>query len=243
MDLLTEKRLVEYRLQYRGDSMGVTDDLAVWQKRLETRLATLPASRDGSHDIGHCRRVWRHAQSISAGMQQRADQLVLLAAAYLHDIVSPPKNSPLRAQASQHAAKAARCILSEMAFPADRLDKVVHAIKAHSHSAHIEPETPEARILQDADRLEALGAIGIARLFYEAGRMRSKLFHDADPAARSRTLDEMQYALDHYYKKSQHLLGTMQTEPGRAMARKRSAFAALFVEALIAEAIPEAKNE
>jgi uncharacterized protein len=114
---------------------------------------------------------------------------------------------------------------------------VTHAIEAHSRSAGIKPRTPEAKILQDADRMEALGAIGVARLFYMAGRMKTKLFHDTDPAGkRRRRLNEQRYALDHYYKKLRHLSDSMNTSSARAMAGNRAKLFGVFVEALIAEA-------
>jgi uncharacterized protein len=214
------------------------DKLTRWQGRFERRLETLPVARDGAHDIGHCRRVWQLAKRIAADADQDVDPLVLLAAAYFHDVVSVTKNHPQRSNASRLAARKARAILTGLRFPADRLGAVTHAIEAHSHSAGIKPRTSEARILQDADRMEALGAIGVARLFYMAGQMKTKLFHDTDPAGqRRRRLNDQRYALDHYYKKLRHLSDRMNTSSARAMARNRANLLTGFVEALVAEAL------
>src|SRR3546814_12128665 len=95
------------------------------------------------------------------------------------------------------AAAQARAPLAQAGFPADKLDAVAHAIEAHSFSAAIAPTTIEAKIVQDADRLDALGAVGLARLFYTAGRMGSAFAHPPDPLARTRPLDDRAYALDH----------------------------------------------
>jgi uncharacterized protein len=119
-----------------------------WERRLEAVVIARSASNDGSHDIGHCRRVWRVARQIVGGLDEPVDLLVLIAAAYLHDIVSLEKNDPRRAEASRMAAGEARIILSGLDFPRDKLD----AVEAHSYSAKVAPLTVEAKILADADR-------------------------------------------------------------------------------------------
>jgi uncharacterized protein len=110
-----------------------------------------------------------------------------------------------------------------MEFPADKLDAVAHAIEAHSFSAAIAPRTLEAKIVQDADRLDALGAVGLARLFYIAGSMGSALAHGDDPLALARPLDDRAYALDHIAVKLGRLPGMMQTEAGRMLGAQRLA--------------------
>ncbi len=180
--------------------------------------------------------MWRLAKRIADGVDQPVDRLVVLAACLLHDIVHLEKNDPRRAAASRLAAEKARTILAELGFAVDRADAVAHAIEAHSYSAGIPPRTIEAKILQDADRIEALGALGIARLFYVAGRMGIRLFDDSDPRAEKRKLDDQSFALDHYYAKLQQLPTRMNTVPGRAIADERSKFVADFVNALVVEA-------
>ena len=87
------------------------------------------------------------------------DMLVILTACYFHDIVSLAKNHPQRQRSSILAAEEARRLLREefAQFPAEKIEAVCHAIAAHSFSAQIAPLTTEAKIVQDADRLEALG--------------------------------------------------------------------------------------
>ena len=127
--------------------------------RYETAIAALWQA-DGAHDIGHLRRVWRMARLIAMD-EPGADGEILLAAAYFHDAVNLPKDSPDRARASTLSADLAVKVLPDLGFPAEKLPALHHAIAAHSFSARIPCETLEARILQDADRLEAWGAIGL----------------------------------------------------------------------------------
>jgi uncharacterized protein len=189
---------------------------------------------DGAHDGNHLDRVWRNAQALLADHPE-ADALVVLAACYLHDLVNLPKNDPARATASRRSAELARDKLSALGFPAGRLDAVAHAIEAHSFSAAIVPRTLEARIVQDADRLDGLGAVGLARMFYIAGRMGSGLAHGSDPLAKERPLDDQAYSLDHIPVKLARLPGMMQTAAGRRLGEQRLALLMAFRAAFAAE--------
>lgn len=190
-----------------------------WQPRLAA-IAHAAAGDDGAHDVQHLHRVWHSAGKLLAQCPD-ADALVVLAACYLHDLVNLPKNHPERQFASRQAAALATAKLAGAGFPSDRLAAVAHAIEAHSFSAAIAPQTLEACIVQDADRLDALGAIGLARLYYTAGRMGSALAHPDDPGAVHRVPDDRAYALDHIECKLATLPATMQTEAGRALASQR----------------------
>jgi uncharacterized protein len=198
-------------------------ELEAWRARL-AKLARSCAGNDadGAHDGNHLDRVWRNAQALMDDTPQ-ADALVVLAACYLHDLVNLPKNDPARATASRQSALLARERLPALGFPLDKLDAVAHAIACHSFSAAIPPQTLEARIVQDADRLDGLGAVGLARMFYIAGRMGSSLSHGADPLALDRPLDDQAYSLDHIPVKLARLPGMMQTEAGRRLGEQRLA--------------------
>jgi uncharacterized protein len=201
-------------------------ELDTWRDRLRA-LAAQVADDDGAHDASHLDRVWRNAQAIMAGQQAddgaQADVLAVLAACYLHDLVNVAKNDPRRAHASRLSAELARTELQRLGFPADRLDSVAHAIEAHSFSAAIPATTLEARIVQDADRLDGLGAVGLARMFYIAGRMGSGLAHGSDPLGKHRALDDQAYSLDHIPVKLARLPGMMQTAAGRRLGEQRLA--------------------
>jgi uncharacterized protein len=189
---------------------------------------------DGAHDGNHLDRVWRNAQALLVDYPE-ADALVVLAACYLHDLVNLPKNDPARASASRRSAVLARERLAALGFPADKLDAVAHAIEAHSFSAAIVPSTLEAQIVQDADRLDGLGAVGLARMFYIAGRMGSGLAHGSDPLATDRPLDDRAYSLDHIPVKLARLPGMMQTEAGRRLGERRLRLLMEFRSAFAAE--------
>jgi uncharacterized protein len=187
---------------------------------------------DASHDLGHFRRVASVASRIAALEQAPVDALVILAAAYFHDIVNLPKNHPERKFASRYSAEKATKILAEMDFPNEKLGPVSHAIQAHSFSAQLTPETLEAKIIQDADRMEALGALGIMRTFYVSGRLGTLPYHPADLFAAQRTLDDKAYALDHFYCKLFKLPGLLQTKGGREIALQRTQVLQQFVDEL-----------
>jgi len=142
--------------------------------------------------------VWRLADKLSTNSE---DKLTILAACYFHDIVNYPKNDSRRPQSSKDAAVKAKEILSSMGFPSSKLNRVAHCIEAHSFSANIKPETIEADIVQDSDRMESLGATGLARTFYVAGRMGSQLFDGEDPFAEHRDLNDSKYAIHHFKMK------------------------------------------
>jgi uncharacterized protein len=208
-------------------------ELAAWRLRLAA-LAREGSGSDGAHDASHLDRVWRNAEALLA-RHPEADALVVLAACYLHDLVNLPKNDPLRDQASRQCAALARVRLAALRFPEDRLDAVAHAIEAHSFSAAITPRTLEAKIVQDADRLDALGAVGLARMFYTAGRMGIGLAHPSDPLAHGRELDDRAWSLDHIMVKLARLPGLMQTDAGRQLAQDRLRQLLAFREAFTRE--------
>lgn len=199
----------------------------------ETLLVRLPDAFDGAHDLAHLVRVWRNVQAIVA--VEGGDSELLLAATLLHDGVHVPKNDLRRAQASRLAAEQARGILETLGWQVCRIDTVAHAIEAHSFSAGIAPQTLEARILQDADRLDALGAVGIARCFYTAGQMGSALYDPLDPQAITRALNDQRFTLDHFQTKLLTLKEGFQTATGRQMAAERHARLVAFRDALLDE--------
>ena len=109
--------------------------LSFWQQQLENWLEQHLTETDGAHDIAHFRRVWKTARTLNQDEGAQGDDLVLLAAAYLHDIISLPKNHPDRHLSSRLAAKEAAVILLELDFPQEKIPAVAHAIEAHSFSA------------------------------------------------------------------------------------------------------------
>jgi uncharacterized protein len=200
----------------------------------EHLLAFGTGEGDGSHDRSHLMRVWHNATTI-ARHEPGCDRTILTAAVILHDCVAVEKNSPQRSMASRLAAARARTILADLGWDPQRIEAAAHAIEAHSFSAGIAPRTLDARIVQDADRLDAIGAIGIARCFYVAGRMGSALYDPADPQAANRNLDDGRFALDHFDAKLFKVAGNFQTKTGQALAEARTGTMRDFVNTLLDE--------
>lgn len=189
---------------------------------------------DGSHDLSHIIRVWRNALRI-ARTEPACDIELLLAATILHDCVPVEKDSPLRDQASRLSAARAREIVAPLGWPAARVDALAHAIEAHSYSAGLPANTIEALVLRDADRLDAIGAIGVARCFHIGGRMGGALYHPGDPGAASRPYDDRAFALDHFPVKLFKVAEGFVTEEGKRLAASRAALMRDFVTAFRAE--------
>lgn len=179
----------------------------------------LEPSDDGAHDLAHLQRVWQNTRSLHA--QEGGDLEVLLAAVLLHDCVAVEKSSPLRSQASRLAAQKASRVLADMAWASTKIAAVAHAIEAHSFSANIIPTSLEAKILQDADRLDAMGMVGVARTFYVAGRLGCALYDPQDPEANERDYDDTRFCLDHFQTKLLHLADGFQTTTGQHLAQIR----------------------
>lgn len=157
---------------------------------------------------------------------------VVMPAAWLHDCVHVPVTSPERPRASMMAGDTATAFLRSIGYPDALLDAIHHAIAAHSFSAKIPPTTTEARVVQDADRLDAIGAIGIARCLMLGGQMGRTLYDLDDPFAERRAPDDRVSSLDHFYTKLLTLAATMQTEAGRAEAAQRTAFMRDYLDQL-----------
>ena len=189
-------------------------------------LSEIMAS-DPAHDISHVQRVVQNTLRLTEA--ESGNPAITVPAAWLHDCVSVAKDSPLRKQASKLAAQEAVRFLQSVNYPPDLLAPIYHAIEAHSFSANIATESLEARIVQDADRLEAVGAIGITRCFLTGGSLGTALYDPSDPFAENREPDDRRYTLDHFYCKLLGLADTMKTAAGKAEAIKRTDYMRAFL--------------
>lgn len=213
------------------------EQLNAWEQRFTAWWQQRPVD-DGAHDLAHFRRVWNSAKYIAERETEPADLLTLLTAAYFHDLVSLPKNHPDRSKSSLMSAEQTETLLAAEFpdFPMEKIEGLKHAIQTHSFSANITPTTIEAKILQDADRMEALGAIGIARTFYVSGQMSRAMFHPEDPLGENRELNDTEYALDHFQLKLLKLPELFKTPTGRKMAEEKVVFVREFMMRLDGEA-------
>ena len=176
-------------------------------------------SADPAHDMLHFRRVVALAKQL--GRIESADLNVIVPAAWLHDLVNVRKDDPRRSQASRLSAIEAGNFLSQIDFPSHLVPKVCHAIESHSFSAQIVAESLEAKVVQDADRLDGLGAIGIARCFATAGLLRRPFYSQLDPFCQERLADDALFTVDHFYKKLFKTVQTLQTSSGRVEGQRR----------------------
>lgn len=192
---------------------------------------------DPAHDLSHVLRVWDAAFAIVDADGLDVDREALAAAVLLHDCVDVAKDDPRRPMASRLSARRAAGILRGHLAPAS-LAAMAGAIEAHSFSAGLPLRTVEDAVLRDADRLDQLGAVGVARLFVVSGRMGRAMYDVADPTAERRPLDDVAYSLDHFKVKLLGLGDGFATRAGRAMARERSARTAAFLDDFLAEIAP-----
>ena len=180
---------------------------------------------DPAHDAAHLERVLANARLIlrlEAEPSTQPDEFVIFAACWLHDVVQLPKGTGRPGESARQSADFARHYLCELGIPDHRAAHVADAVRTHSYSGGEKPASNEAGIVQDADRLDALGAVGTARLFSVAGTLESALYHPDDPLAESRPLEDAIYALDHIPAKLLKLPDQMNTAAGRSIARERA---------------------
>lgn len=190
---------------------------------------------DAAHDLAHTERVVKNAERLVKEEGPGADSEIIKAAAWLHDCVTVPKDHSDRSKASMLAAEKAGKFLESIQFPQKKIDDVKHAIEAHSFSAGIKPQTIEAKIVQDADRLDALGAMGIARCFAVGGQLNRPIYNPADPFCKTEPPNDQKWTLDHFYVKLFELPGEMNTEAAKREAEKRVEYMKQFLQELEAE--------
>ncbi len=205
-------------------------------KRLEKLIPLIKpfyTPEDPAHDWPHIGRVIGTARKLAEG--EAVDLPCLLAAVYCHDIVNLPKNHPDRSNASKLAGDKARPLLSEAGFSDEEIKKIQQYVLEHSFSKGLKPSSLEAAILQDADRLDTLGAIGVLRCASVNTQMKSAFYEPFDPLAESRELDDKKYMVDHYFVKIFRLPELMNTSKGKIEALKRVDFMKTFLNTLMSE--------
>ncbi len=205
-----------------------------WYDVFLEKAKSIVPDGDPSHDLSHVLRVVKNALDLQRHYGARED--VVLPAAFFHDFVTTPKDSPLRSKASEISATAACAYLKSIGYGKNKspefFSDIHHAIEAHSFSRGLEPRTLEAKIVQDADRLDALGYIGIARCFAMSGILRRPFFHEKDPFCNHRSPDDQKYTLDHFYAKLFKLKTQFHLEASLKEAEKRLYRMGRFIDGL-----------
>ena len=185
------------------------------------------AAGDSTHDFDHVLRVYRLAERI--GHAEGADMTVLRTATLLHDIARPDQDAGRVADHAVEGARRAQQMLDEQ--PPEFVESVTHAIETHRFRTNRPPQTLEAKILYDADKLDAIGAVGIARAFAYGAHRGQRLW--AEPEASEHT------AIKEFAVKLSKVKDTLFTEAARAVASKRHSFMADFFEEMAAEVAGE----
>lgn len=193
--------------------------------------------RDPAHDIYHILRVAWWGLQIGAQTGQ-LNKNHIIAAALLHDVVNIPKGARDASEASHTSSMVAKYFLSDIGFDSpDNIEIISKAIEEHSYSRRLTPTSTLSDVLQDADRLDALGTTGIIRLFLVGHQMGASAWNPKDPWATSRQLDDKKFTLDHFFIKLLNLEKKMRTNYGRSEAQKRIVTMNNFLKCLRIELI------
>jgi uncharacterized protein len=191
------------------------------------------AGADSAHDWQHVLRVAANAAALCAA--EGADPEIAVPAALLHELINLPKNHPESSRSGELCAERALAVLAELGWPAEQAERVAYCIRVHGFSRGIVPDSFEAKVLQDADRLDAIGAIGIARCFATGAVMRQPFYDPEDPFCSRRPPDDKRFSVDHFYRKLLTIEGTLHTATARRLAAERSRFMESFLRQLGAE--------
>lgn len=185
---------------------------------------------DSAHDFEHIMRVYKNAQKLCK--KEKVNEKLVLCAVLLHDVVSYPKLDKHSKNSSIDSAKKAKTILKKYGFIKNEITLISDAIRDHSFSQKRTPQTIEGKILQDADRLDALGAIGIARVFATGGLLKRPIYNTDDPFCKKRNPDDKIWTVDHFFQKLLKLESLMNTKSGKLEAKKRSRVLKEFLKQL-----------
>jgi uncharacterized protein len=205
------------------------DERALLVRVVEIARVQTP-SGDPSHDWHHVERVARNAKAIAEA--EGADEVISAAAAFLHEVVGLPKYHPEAHRSGELCAAAAEELLRRSEIAADRAARIATCIREHPFSSDHAPSTAESAVLQDADRLDAIGAIGIARCLATAGTIGRAFYSPKDPFCRSRSPDDRRWTIDHFYHTLLRVPEGLQTAAARRLAEPRMAAMRAWLGAL-----------
>ncbi len=199
-----------------------SDILSQIHAEVEKRSSVI---HDLAHGWEHIYRVYRLALYIAE--REHADAIIVGLAALMHDLGRTAQHNGTGGHHADLSVVLAEEIMHRYHIPADYQKAVSHAIITHSFSRGVPPETLEAKVVRDADRLDGLGAIGVMRWAMTGAQQNvpgSQSYHPDDPFGEAHELDDHLYRLDHFYTKLLKLGDTMATETGHVLAQRRIAF-------------------
>ncbi len=200
-------------------------------REVEKEARRLMEGLPGSHDWSHVERVRKLA--ILIGKAEGADLEVLEAAALLHDIGRKYEYADPNVNHADKSAELAKSILERAGFPQDKIDHVLKCIRGHRFRRKCELETVEEKIMYDADKLDSIGAVGVARAFMYGGENKQRLYPEGDWDL-STPLKEETPVTEFIYKLSK-ILDTLHTETAKRVGYERHDFMVSFYKRLLDE--------
>ena len=188
-------------------------------------------SDDSAHDFSHAMRVLKNVELIAK--HENADLEILIPAAIFHDIIIYPENDERSKNAQDESAQFAKETLDSLeGYPKEKIPAVEYAIKTCSYSKNLQHKTLEAKVLQDADSLEATGAIAVMRTFASTGQMKTSFYCETDPFCDNRTPNSKKYGLDLFFNRLLVVKERIYTKTAKDIAERRTQFLNSFLDEL-----------
>ncbi len=199
--------------------------------QIREEVEQLLSGGKGSHDLDHTLRVYRLCLHI--GKKEKANQTILKLAALLHDIGRLEEDtSKGKICHATRGAVIAETILKKYGYEEKVISEVVHCIVSHRFRGKNIPESNEAKILFDADKLDSIGAVGVGRAFLFAGEQGAKLHNDDVDVLLTQEYSIEDTAYREFMVKLRHVKDRMLTEEGKFLAQERHEFMMEFFHRL-----------
>jgi uncharacterized protein len=199
-------------------------------QKIQSEVQKIMQGNDPAHDFEHIMRVYSNTKIIA--QKEKANKKLVLSSVLLHDIVVYPKSDKRSKTSSKKSSIKAQKIMQKYGFSNEEINIVSDAINTHSFSKNQSPKTLVGKILQDADRLDALGAIGIARVFATGGSEKRSFYNTIDPFCKRHSPNDQKWTLDHFYKKLLILENRMHTKSAKKEAKRRTRILKKYLELL-----------
>ena len=199
-------------------------------KYLKNHVKKIYLKNDPAHDFEHIMRVYKNAEKICK--TEKANKKLVLISVLLHDIVKVQYSSKNLKSSADASAEKSEIILKQLDMPEEKINVISEAIRNHSFTKKRISNSIEGRILQDADRLDAIGSIGISRAFCVSGVKNRPFYNPDNPFAKKRRFDDKRWALDHFFKKLLMLEKQMNTKSATIEAKRRTKILRKFLDDL-----------
>ena len=208
---------------------GIFLDMIVPMQEIKAFAISYFSDARGSHDWDHTQRVVNLCMHI--GQAEGANLEVLEIAAYLHDVGRPYEDESQGGVChAEKGAEMARELLGKYSISEEQKANIIHCIRSHRFRGNHSPQTVEAKVLFDADKLDAIGAVGIARAFLFAGEVGAKLHNPSVEPEETDPYTEEDTGYREYKLKLSRIKDRMLTSEGRRMAEQRHAFMEMFFQ-------------